>query len=297
MQPLADRMAVGIALVSDGAMGTMLFEKGLNPGQCPEKVNLENPNLLEEIARAYVDAGADIVSTNTFGGSPLKLAQYAMDDKMEQINSAAVRAARKAAGSKAYVAASIGPCGQLLEPYGDASPRMVSDNFKRQIKSILAAGVDAIFIETMTDLTEAVLAIEASRSLSPSTPVSATMTFDATPNGFVTIMGVSVEQACLGLARAGADIIGSNCGNGIENMVKIADEFIQHTSLPIIIQSNAGLPELRDGAPVYSETPEYMAENSCQLLRLGVRVIGGCCGTTPAHTAALRELVDRSPGI
>jgi 5-methyltetrahydrofolate--homocysteine methyltransferase len=149
-----------------------------------------------------------------------------------------------------------------------------------------------ICVETMTDLAEATLAVKAAREVAPSLPICATMTFDVTPGGFFTIMGVTVEQAAKGLAEAGADVVGSNCGNGIDNMVKIAEEFKKHTSLPVIIQSNAGLPEIKGDKIVYAETPEYMAEACKELLTLGVSIIGGCCGTTPEHIAAIRKVVD-----
>ena len=292
MLPILDRLKSPGVLVADGAMGTMLFERGLDMGQCPEKLNLDRPQMLTQIARLYLEAGADIVQTNTFGGSPLKLAQYNLDFRTEEINVAAVRAARAAIGDRAYLSASCGPCGRLLKPYGDVEPEEVAEGFRRQMRALVAQGVDMICIETMTDLAEAVLAVKAARSVSANVPVAATMTFDPTPGGFFTMMGVSVEQAVAGLSEAGADIIGSNCGNGIENMVMIATEFARYTRLPLLIQSNAGLPELRDGAAVYSETPEFMAEQCMRLVDSGVRIIGGCCGTTPEHIAAIRRRVD-----
>lgn len=293
MMPLLERIGNGEVLVGDGAMGTMLFERGLKSGECPERWNLEYPDQLEEIARLYFDAGAQIIETNTFGGSALKLAHYDLDRDTEQINAAAVRAVRRAVGDKAYVSASCGPTGCMLKPYGDTDPEEMTASFDRQLKSALDAGADLVCIETMTDLTEATLAIQSARNLSSTIPICATMTFDPTPKGFFTIMGVSIEQAANRLADAGADIVGSNCGNGIENMILIAQEFRKHTSLPLIIQSNAGLPEIKDGRLTYGETPGFMAEKSRQLLDIGVNIIGGCCGTTPAHVAAIREMIDQ----
>ena len=292
MATLLDRLRKDEILLVDGAMGTMLMERGLRPGECPEKWNLERPEVLEDVARLYFEAGADIIQTNTFGGSPLKLAHYNLDSQTEEINVKAVRAVRQAVGDQAMIAASCGPTGGLLKPYGDIKPEVMSAAFKRQLAALLAEGIDLIFVETMTDLAEATLVIKAAKSLSPSTPVCATMTFDATPRGFYTVMGVSIEQAATGLAEAGADVIGSNCGNGIENMIKIAEEFRRHSPLPLLIQSNAGLPEIRDDKVVYAETPEFMAEKSRQLLDAGVNIIGGCCGTTPAHITAFRQIVD-----
>ena len=291
MEPLRARLERAGVIVADGAMGTMLFERGVTPGECPEKMNLEKPEVLEEIAGLYLNAGAEILQTNTFGGSPLNLARYGLDDKTEEINARAVRAVRKVAGDKAYVTASCGPCGRILEPYGDTPEALVFESFVRQLKALIAEGVDMISIETMTDLTEAMLAVKAAKSVAPTLLVSATMTFDATPRGFYTMMGTSVEQAVRDLTEAGADIIGSNCGNGIENMVKVAGEFRKHSSKPLIIRSNAGNPQLVNGVSVFPESPEFMADHCAGLMKAGVKIIGGCCGTTPEYIAAFRKAV------
>jgi 5-methyltetrahydrofolate--homocysteine methyltransferase len=291
MIPLLERLKQPGVIIADGAMGTILFRRGLKPGDCPEQMNLQSPEVLEEIARMYLGAGAEIIQTNTFGGSPLKLAQYALDGKTEEINTTALRAVRNVVQDRAYVSFSCGPSGKILEPYGDTSAEIVYDSFRRQMNAMLVEPMDMICIETMTDLAEAILAIEAAKSFSFSIPICATMTFDPTPKGFRTVMGTSVEEAAKGLTEAGADIIGSNCGNGIENMVKIAEEFSRHTSLPIIIQSNAGIPTLKEGNAIYPETPEFMAEKSKALAHCGVKIIGGCCGTTPEHIAAMKKIL------
>jgi 5-methyltetrahydrofolate--homocysteine methyltransferase len=292
MEPLLDRLARGEVLVADGAMGTMLFERGLRPGQCPEAINLERPELLEEIAALYLDAGAEIIQTNTFGASPAKLAMYELEDKTGPINSRAVQAVRRAVGDRALVSGSCGPSGRLLKPYGDADPDDILTGFSRQARALIDAGVDLICVETMTDLTEATLAVRAAKDVSPDIPVMATMTFDPTPRGFYTIMGVSIEQAAAGLVDAGADVVGSNCGNGIENMVLIARQLRACTDHPLLIQSNAGLPKTRDDRLVYEDTPEFMAAKVKDLLAAGVSVIGGCCGTAPEHIRAIRVAVD-----
>ena len=289
MQPLRTRLQDPWPVIADGAMGTMLQRWGLKPGDCPERVNLENREILKEVARQYLAAGAEILQTNTFGGSPLKLAHYGLDNRTEEVNSLAIAAARDVIGDRAYLSASCGPSGRMLEPYGDASPDLVFESFRRQMRAIVAEGVDMICIETMTDLAEAVLAVKAARSVSLSLPVCATMTFDATPRGFLTVMGTDIETAIRGLEEAGADVIGSNCGNGIVNMVHVAEQFLGKTALPVIIRSNAGIPFLKDGTIVYPESPEFMAEQSRALIVRGVKIIGGCCGTTPGHVAALRK--------
>lgn len=292
MRPFADRIAAGETLVCDGATGTMLFEMGLAPGACPEALALSRRELLEDLARLYLNGGADIVETCTFGASPLKLAQYDLDVKTEAINREAVSAVRAVVGDQAYVGGSVGPSGKILQPYGDVSEEQVYDSYRRQMESLIGAGIDCLLVETMLDITEAKLAIKAARDVSTDLPVTATMTFDATPRGFYTIMGVDVAAAVSGLVEAGADVIGSNCGNGIEKMVEIARAFRDTTDHPLIIQSNAGLPETENGKVVYRETPAFMAERVEQLLEIGVSIVGGCCGTTPEHVTAFRAVVD-----
>ncbi|MDH4209848.1 MAG: homocysteine S-methyltransferase family protein [candidate division WOR-3 bacterium] len=291
MRQFHDRLAAGEVLVADGAMGTMLMERGLKAGNPPESFNMERPDALEEVAREYLDAGADIIQTNTFGASRLKLAQYSLGDMVDQINNIAVLAVRRVVERHAYISGSCGPTGQFLKPYGDVEPAQMLDVFREQIGALVSAGVDLICIETMSDLREATCAVKAAKEFS-SIPVMATMTFDHTPKGFYTIMGVTIEEAVKGLEAAGADIVGSNCGNGIENMVLIAREFRKLTELPVLIQSNAGIPELIGDTAVYPETPDFMAEKVEDLLRAGVNIIGGCCGTTPEHIRAIRKVVD-----
>jgi len=291
MKKLLERVGTGEILVADGAMGTMLMERGLKAGEPPESFNLTHPEVLREIAGLYLGAGADIIQTNTFGASPLKLSFFSLEEKTEEINRNAVREVKKVVGGNAYISGSCGPSGKLLKPYGDTASEDVYNSFERQMDALINAGVDVICIETMTDLTEITLAIKAAKTVSFSIPVMATMTFDPTPRGFYTIMGVNIEGAAEGLKEAGADIIGSNCGNGIENMVKIAKEFREYSSLPIIIQSNAGIPKIQDNKPIYPETPLFMAEKAKELISSGVSIIGGCCGTTPLHIRAIKNMV------
>jgi 5-methyltetrahydrofolate--homocysteine methyltransferase len=292
MENLVRRLKHGEILIADGAMGTMLMERGLKPGEPPESFNLTHPEVLEDIAKLYFEAGADIIQTNTFGASPVKLSLYSMEDKTDQINRAAVCAVKKVIGEQAYVSASCGPCGRLLKPYGDIEQEEVYNSFVEQIQIISDEGVDIICIETMTDLTEAVIALKAAKTAAPSIPVIVTMTFDPTPKGFYTIMGTDIATAATELEHAGADIIGSNCGNGIENMIAIAEEFKQKSKLPIIIQSNAGMPEIKGNRAMYPETPRFMAERVKKLVSLGVSIIGGCCGTTPEHITAIKRAVE-----
>jgi 5-methyltetrahydrofolate--homocysteine methyltransferase len=293
MGPLLDRLSGGPTVVGDGAWGTQLMERGLSPGECPERFNLESPEVLVEIAERYLEAGAEFLTTNTFGGSPLKLRDYGLDGETERVNRLAVEALRTVAGERAWIAGSVGPTGKLLAPYGDTSVDEAYAAFERQIDSLANAGADLICVETMIDLGEASAAVRAARNVAPDLPVFASMTFDRTPRGFFTVMGVDVPTAVERLTGDGATGVGSNCGNGSETMVEVARAFKRFTDGPVIIQSNAGLPVHQGGRVVYPETPEFMAQRAQQLVDLGVAIVGGCCGTTPAHIRAIANQVGR----
>ena len=292
MENILERLRQGDVIVGDGALGTMLMQRGLKHGDPPEAYNLTKPQVLVEIASLYLDAGAEIVTTNTFGASPLRLQQFFLDKETETINRNAVKAVRRAVQDRAYVSGSVGPSARILKPLGDTEPEEVFSSFQRQIRALLAAGIDLVCIETMMDAAEAVLAIKAARSLDPKVPVMATMTFNKTPRGFLTLMGTSLENASAELEKAGADIVGSNCGDGMDKMVGIAREFRKHARVPVAIQGNAGLPVTEGTSLVYPETPEFVAEKAAEILQLGVQIIGGCCGTRPEHIKAIRKVVD-----
>jgi 5-methyltetrahydrofolate--homocysteine methyltransferase len=236
---IQERLRRGEVLVGDGAMGTMLIARGLKIGQPPETINIDHPEILKEIASLYLNAGADIISTNTFGASSLRLEHFHLHPSMFEINQRAVESVREAVRDQAYVSASIGPTARLM-PMGDMGPEEVYNSFQAQMKALWSAGVDLFCIETMTDPEEAVLAIQAARSLNSGVPIMATMTFRKTPKGYYTMMGAAIRDAVRRLEESGADIVGSNCGNGSAMMVEIAGDFLRYTNLPIAIQSNAG---------------------------------------------------------
>ena len=291
---LKSRLAAGDVLLSDGAMGTRLQAEGLGPGEAPEAWNLTRPEILEKIAAAYIKAGSDLVHTNSFGASPIKLAGHGLADRCAEINQAAASAAVRAVAGRGLVSGSIGPCGQLLAPYGEADPAEVREGFGIQARALVAGGVDMLTVETMIDLAEAVLAVQAAREAVGEGAVLVSMTFDPTPRGWFTIMGNDIPTVARELAAAGADVIGSNCGQGTEGMLSVAREFAKTTDLPLLIQANAGLPILTEGKVHYPETPTEMAAVLPELLAAGVKIIGGCCGTTPAHIVALREALKHS---
>ena len=284
-QPLLEALKERV-LVLDGAMGTMLQERGLKPGQSPEELNLVMPEVVAGVHRAYLDAGADIIVTNSFGGSREKLSHFGLQDRVAEINAAAVRIARDAAGDAAYVGASIGPTGRFVEPVGDLSFDAMSVIFREQAESLVAAGADLITLETFLDIKEIRAAVIAIREVAPAIPVIAMLTFD--DNGR-SVLGTPPESAAITLEAAGADIIGSNCGLGVDGIYEILCAMRRVTSLPLIAQANAGLPLLRDGMTVFPASPEEMTFYHDRFLELGVRVIGGCCGTTPAHIRAMRD--------
>jgi 5-methyltetrahydrofolate--homocysteine methyltransferase len=292
MAGVLERLKAGEVLVGDGAWGTQLMARGLPAGQPPEWFALERPEVIEEVARLYVDAGADLVTTDTFGGSSFRLKLHGLDGAKERVNRQAVEAVKRAVAGRAYVSASVGPSGRILEPYGDTPADAVEEAFAEQIAVLAAAGADLVCIETMSDLVEATRAVKAARAVAPRLPVIATMTFERTPRGFFTVMGVSVERAVAGLGAAGADIVGSNCGTGIDDMLEVARAMVKATRLPIAIQPNAGLPVTRDGTLCYDQTAETMAARVPELLETGIAIVGGCCGTTPDHTRAIRRRVD-----
>jgi 5-methyltetrahydrofolate--homocysteine methyltransferase len=285
-------------LIADGAWGTELVKRGLAPGEAPERWNLERPADVVAVAAGYVAAGADIVLTNTFGGSPLKLAKSGLGDRFEEINRLGVALSRSAAEGRAMVFASIGPTGEFMDPLGTVSQDEMRAQFARQAEVLAAAGADGIVIETMTDLNEALAALAAVRETT-GLPAAVSMTFDPGPKGYATMMGVRPSEAAQRLQDAGADIVGANCGSGIEEMIEVARLMHEATSLPLWCKPNAGRPELLDGRTVYRQTPQDMVRHLPALVEAGARVIGGCCGSTPDHVRLLsagRQRLADSPG-
>jgi len=291
-QKITDVLKTGKILVSDGAWGTFLYQKGLNAGDCPDEWSLTHYNIVKDIAQSYIDAGADMVETNSFGANRFKLEYFGLQDKTAEINEAAARASREAAGNDKYVIASIGPTGKMLL-LGDVTAEELYDCFREQTLALEKGGADAVCIETMSDADEAVLAIKAAKE-NTGLEVIATFTFEKTIQGdYRTMMGVSPTDAIRAALDAGADIIGTNCGNGIERMIDIVKEI--HTEFPdtfILVQANAGLPVLVDGTTTYPETPEMMVAYIPDLIHAGANIIGGCCGTAPEHIKAIKKAVE-----
>ena len=289
-----EAVEAGRVLVADGAWGTELAKQGLAPGEPPELWNLERPDAVQRVAEAYVESGADVVLTNTFGGTRIKLARSGQAERAAQINRRGAELSRAAAGDRALVFASIGPTGEFLEPLGTLSVQEAVAAFAQQAAALADGGADGLVIETMMDLGEAKAALAGARQGAPDLTVVVCMSFNSGPAGFATIMGVKPEQAAEELDRAGADAVGTNCGSGIADLTEVARLMRQVTGRPLWVKPNAGLPELVDGETVYRETPEQMASHFAALIRAGANVIGGCCGTTPEHIRLLAAERDKA---
>jgi len=273
-------------LIGDGAFGTQLHAAGLGPGACAEEWNASRPDAVLAVTAAYVSAGANIVTTNTCGGSALKLAAHGLANRCEELNERAATLAGQAAHGRAFVVGSVGPSGTIIEPFGDTTDVEARESFARQVRGLRAGGIDGVLVETMFSLEEALAALAAAAEAAPDLPRFCTMTFQ--PEGR-TSFGVAVDRAVAALEDAGAAGVGLNCGTGSEQALPMVERFCELASVPIIVQPNAGLPELVNGKAVFSETPEVMAAQALHFRDAGARWIGGCCGSTPAHIRAMAQ--------
>jgi 5-methyltetrahydrofolate--homocysteine methyltransferase len=280
----------GGTIMADGAMGTMLFAAGLQFGDPPEAWNVSHPEVIRRIHRGYLDAGSRIVMTNTFGGNRLRLRLHGLDSRVAELNRTAailLRTEVDAAGGGALVAGDIGPTGEIMAPLGTLDEGEAVDVFEEQARALIAGGVDVIWIETMSHLSEIGAAIRGARRANPDIPIIATMTFDT--RGY-TMMGVSPEQAARALLEAGADAIGGNCGNGPDELLPVIEKMAAVAPDAVLVaKSNAGMPELVDLRAVYRADPATMAEAGVGFHAAGARIIGACCGSSPAHLAAMAE--------
>ncbi len=279
-------------LISDGAWGTQLQAKGLPAGECPERWNITHREVVYSIAKGYADAGADMVETNSFGGSTIKLKSYGLDDRTFEINRLAAEISREAIGPEGIVLGSVGPTGKILMT-GEITPEELYEAFVPQVKGLEAGGADVAMIETMMDIEEAKIALKAVRDHTKMAAVCS-FTFDKTAMGeYRTMMGYSPADVAKAMTEAGADVIGANCGHGIEQMVPIARQLKENApDTPVLIQANAGEPHVHGDKTVFPETPEETVKYVPALYEIGVDIIGGCCGTTPAHIHEIRKKIE-----
>jgi 5-methyltetrahydrofolate--homocysteine methyltransferase len=283
-------------LLGDGAMGTQLMIAGLEQGNCGEAWNLTHPERVLAIQRRYVDAGSDCLITNTFGGSRIMLTRHSEADQVVEVNKAGVEIARQAFGdNEGYVLGDIGPFGGLLQPFGDFTEAQVRSAFEEQAAALVDAGADAIIVETQTSLEELLIAIEASKAAGAKCIIGS-MAYDVTLDGstFRTMMGIEPERAAEFMEEHGAHVVALNCGTGME-MERARDAVERYknvTSLPVMVQPNAGKPQLINMKVVYDETPEQMVKGLMPLLKAGANIVGSCCGSTPEHIRAFRKVMD-----
>jgi len=292
MNKLQTLLEASEIILADGAMGTMLFEAGLQFGDLPEVWNIAHPDLVRAVQRGYLQAGAQMLLTNTFGGNRFRLAMHNLDRRVAELNrtgAVTLRAEVEAAGNRALVAGDIGPSGEILAPLGTLEYGDAVAGFAEQAQALISGGVDVIWIETMSALEEMRAAMEGVRQVSPDTPIIATMTIDTRGR---TMMGVTPEQAVKAMSEWGAAAVGGNCGNGPDEILGVIQKM--HAAAPdlvLVAKSNAGLPELVHGKAVYTTGPQAMAGYSAAVKAAGARIIGACCGSTPAHLQAMAEVL------
>jgi 5-methyltetrahydrofolate--homocysteine methyltransferase len=273
----------------DGAMGTALMKRGLASGAPGEAWNLENPDAIREVHSAYIAAGSDVVQSNTFGGTRFRLEHHGLKDRIREINEAAVRIARDAAGEDHWVAGNIGPSGLFLAPVGEADPETIEEGYAEQARYLAEAGADYLSIETMLDLKEARIALKAARSAAPELPVSVCMIFEKKKRGFFSPMGDKPAESLRALAEEGADMVGANCSMGSKEMLEMLEGIELDLTVPLVMKPNAGLPEARGSEVVYRQEPADFAGDIAAIVRCGARLVGGCCGSDDRFIAAIRE--------
>ena len=277
-------------LLGDGAMGTMLQDLGNTEGGAPELWNVEHVDVVEGVLEGYASSGSRLLTTNTFGGTRARLQMHGLEDRVEELNKAAAELGRRVADRHpgTFVLGDIGPSGELMEPMGELTIDSAAEMFGEQIRGLVAGGVDGILIETMSDLSEVEAAVTAARKEAPGLPVFATLSFDT---NLRTMMGVSPAMAVQAMSDMGVDVIGANCGRGLDEMRIIAAQLAEAGAgrVRLMVQSNAGLPKLQGDTFVFDGTPEEMAGYAVEMRDLGFAVIGACCGSSPAHIAAMRE--------
>jgi 5-methyltetrahydrofolate--homocysteine methyltransferase len=292
MQPFLDFVNDKSIVLGDGAMGSMLLDAGMALGDCAELWNTEKADVILSIHKQYIEAGCDFILTNTFGANPFRLAEHALQDRTAELNKAAVTTAKKAAGESCYVIGSIGPTGRVPEPVGNADRATLSKGFRMQVEALLDSGVDALITETMMHVEEALCALETIRCINSDIPVISSICFQHKDGDFQTALGHSPADASKILTEAGSNIIGANCMISFESYAELVKQLKEGTTLPIMVQPNAGQPITENGSIRYPMTPGKMMEYIPAITAAGAKITGGCCGTTPAHTAAIRQWIN-----
>ncbi|MEJ2615712.1 MAG: homocysteine S-methyltransferase family protein [Ignavibacteriaceae bacterium] len=291
MRSILKALESGKILISDGGWGTFLHQLGLGVGECPEIWNVTHRKEVLSIAKSYIDAGSDMILTNSFGAHPLRLEHFGLQDRAYELNEAAASISREAAGDDHFVLGSIGPSSAILM-MGEVSEEKVYDGFRIQVEALSKGGADAICVETMSAIDEASLAVRAAKEFTD-LEVICTFTYQKTVHGYYrTMMGVSPADMISAIKEAGADIIGANCGVGTDQMIEVVHEIREaDQNTPVLVHVNAGIPVIQNNVTVFPESPEMMSMKMKDLINAGANIIGGCCGTTPDHIRAfIREI-------
>lgn len=291
MNKLLDELKKHKYMVADGAWGTMLLASGMEVGGCPEIWNAEYPEKVLSVANAYIAAGSRLIKTNTFGGNPIKLRDYELEDEAFNLNKLGAEISKKAAGDNVYVLGSLGPTGKFLFT-GDISENDLYEAYKLQASALISGGVDALLFETFYALDEAEIAIKSAKD-NFNIPIFSTFTFDKNEDGnFRTMMGVDIETYVNSIIKLGVDIIGTNCGNGFNDMISVVKSIRSYNhEIPILVNSNAGMPEIVEGKLIFPETPEFIEKIVPKLIEAWANIIGGCCGTTPEHIKVINNII------
>ncbi len=292
MIKVLDRIQAGEVLLSDGAMGTELQKRGLPTGACPEEFNVTHAEIVQSIYRDYYRAGSDIIETNTFGGTRSRLAIHGKENEVYRFNRRGAELAREVCPPGRFVAGSMGPTGEILEPLGTLSVAKAYDYFAEQAEALAEGGVDIIYVETMMAIEEAEIAVKAVKEKT-GLPVVGSMTFNLTDGGVRTSMGVDAATMVGRLTAVGADLLGANCGTGVEVVLAAIEEMQPLSPLPFLAQPNAGIPQMTDHLIVYPETPQSFEQKIEQVLQFRIGILGGCCGTGPEHIIRLRTLLNK----
>ena len=275
----------------DGAFGTELIKRGLEPGKVPDILNIENPDIIVEIHKSYYDAGSDMCQTNTFGSTPLNLRRHNLEDQIQEIIETALNNIKKVCPTGRLIVGDIGPTGEFRPPVGDASSEEWHSSFKMQSK-LLDKGVNLYHVETISDLEEILTAIQAIREIS-NKPIIASITYKKTKRGFFTIMGDSLEKCIKALESEKVDVIGANCTLGSGDMLDLVKQAIEMTSIPISAKPNAGQPRIEGLQTFYDQPIEEFVRDIQEMINVGVKVVGGCCGTSPKTINEIRKIIDK----
>ncbi len=292
-EPIVRRIAQGKPLLFDGALGTRLIARGLSAGTPPEDWVLRHPEQLLNVHRSYVEAGSEAIAACTFGANRLRLRKTGLEDRIETVNCEAVRLAREAAGENVYVAADIGPTGEFFEPIGALTETEAEAIFEEQARFLAHTDVDFLFLETFYDLREARIALKACREAAPQIPIAASLTFSRKPRGFFTVMGDPAVASLRALMEDGAFLIGSNCTQEAKGMLELARVLILgELQAPLVFQPNAGEPQVTTSGIIYPQDAETFSALVAEMLALGVRAVGGCCGTDESHIRAIKKQIE-----